>query len=121
MPTDPLELGCLRAHGGEGRIRLRRIHACGCLLFNAMSSCLCGSMLEVGDVGEWSTAVAYRSRAGSSCDCQTVQTLLKLWVWWAMAVVEEQIAASEALAGVDPRGVAAASARPVVSLSLNCG
>jgi hypothetical protein len=65
--------------------------------------------------------VAYRSRTGSSGDCQTVQTLLKLWVWWAMAVVEEQIAASEALAGVDPRGVAAASAAPVVSLSLKCG
>jgi len=63
----------------------------------------------------------------SSGDCQIVQTLLKVWLLvgsgW-VGVVEEQIAASEALGLADPRGVAAASAnksRCCPFLSLPCG
>ena len=43
---------------------------------------------------------ACRKKSGGSCECYTVQTLLKVWGCgglWGLVVVEEQIAASEAM------------------------
>lgn len=51
--------------------------------------------------------------AGTVVNVTTVQRLLKVWRMVGYGgVVEEQIAASEAL-GLDPRGVAPASAKQV--------
>jgi len=63
-PTDPLELGCLRAHGGERRVRLRRIHLCGCLLLRTRLF-VWRSMIGMGDVliEAWWVRVARRVAA----------------------------------------------------------
>ena len=58
--------------------------------------------------------------AGTVVNVTTVQRLLKVWRMVDYGgVVEEQIAASEAL-GLDPRGVAPASSKQVCLLSV-CG